>query len=360
MNKIKGGLLGGRIVKSFLASLITAYICQFMDWPPLFAVMTSVVSIENTSADSFKKGLIRFPASAIGAGIAMGLEATIGETALSYTLAATLTLIVCTRLKLIDGMVVAILTAVAMLPNTYGAYLDSFFIRLATTFTGITVATLINYFVLPPNYYQKIRANTDKIVKESAGWLKLFFEEELPSKTRLRLAYQAQVKELDGTFKLVNFQRSEWRYHWKGKEKIRLLNHCQRILEQLQTLQHQLADLIYFSCYPSVFTGEAKLIVQTYGRELVGALERGGEPFNQAYRPAFDDLCQLFEAVKGEEVKLSDDNHPHLSLKLKLLYDLFEIHDLVEALKKAYKTNITGEEIRSHDHISISDRSLDR
>lgn len=358
MTKASGSFLGGRIFKSFLASLITAYICQFMDWPPLFAVMTSVVSIENTSSDSFKKGLIRFPASAIGAGIAMGLEATIGQTALSYTLAATLTLIVCTRLKLYEGLVVAVLTAVAMLPNTYGAYLDSFFIRLDTTFTGIAVATLINYFILPPNYYQKIRFNTEKMVKESAGWMRLFFDEELPSKNSLRLAYQTQVRELDGTFKLVNFQRNEWRYHWKGKEKIRSLNYTQRILEQIQTLHHQLADLIYFSCYPSVFDGEAQKIVQAYGRELVNALERGGEPFNPGYRTAFDEICKLFEGVKKEEVTLSENKHPHLSLKLKLLYDLFEIHDLVEAMKKAYK--ITGEEIINHDYISISDRSLYR
>ncbi len=358
MRKFKGSFLGGRIAKSFLASLITAYICQFLNWPPLFAVMTSVVSIENTSSDSFKKGLIRFPASAIGAGIAMGLEAFIGKSALSYTLAATLTLIVCTRLKLYDGLVVAVLTAVAMLPNTYGAYLDSFFIRLATTFTGITVAILINYLILPPNYYVKIKDNTDRMVKESAKWLKLFFAEELPTKTRLRLAYQAQVKELDGTFKLVNFQRSEWRYHWRGKEKINLLNDSQRLLEKIQTLQHELADLIYFSCYPSVFDEENKSLVQTYGIELVKALESLSTPFSQDYNRTFAAICQVYEKTKTEEVALLNE-HPHLSLKLKLLYDLFDIHDLVADMKATFKTT-QDEESTLHDKLSISDRSLDQ
>lgn len=351
-------LLGGRIAKSFIASLITAYICQFFNWPPLFAVMTSVVSIENTSSDSFKKGLVRFPASAIGAAIAMGLEAFIGKSAISYTLAATLTLIVCSRLKLNDGLVVAVLTAVAMLPVTYGNYLDSFFVRLMTTFTGIAVATAINYLILPPNYYDKIQERSDRILKESAKWLELFFTEELPAKARLRLAYQKQVKELDMTFKLVHFQRSEWRYHWKGQNKIQRLNHTQRLLEIVQELQHQLADLIYFSCSPSLFTGEDKEKIKRYGAELVRSLEEIGQPFRSVYFESFNEICVLFEKAKNEEHP-DVDEHPHLEPRLKLLYDLFDIHDLVEKIKRSYDKSLQLEGT-VHDDVSVSDRSLDR
>lgn len=356
---IKGrNLLGGRLAKSFLASLITAYICQFLHWPPLFAVMTAVVSIENTSADSFKKGLIRFPASAIGAAIAMGLEAFLGTSALAYTLAATFTLIVCSRLKLHDGIVVAVLTAVAMLPVTYGNYLDSFFIRLCTTFTGIAVATAINYFILPPNYFVAIQKRTDKIVKESAKWLELFFTEELPTKSRLRLSYQKQVKELDEIFRLIHFQRTEWRYHWRGQEKILKLNHTQRLLEMLQAMQHQLADLVYFSCNPSLFKGLNKDIIKGYGKELVLSIENTNEPFSQEYEKLFDDVCVLFERVKEEE-NPHFDRHPQLTPKIKLLYDLFDIHDLVKKIKDSYNKSLLKEET-VHDNLSTSNRSLDR
>lgn len=360
MASIGRTLFGGRIAKSFLASLITACICQAFNWPPLFAVMTSVISIENTSSDSFKKGLVRFPASAIGAAIAMGLEAYFGQSAISYTLAATLTLIICTRLKLHDGLVVAVLTAVAMLPVTYGDYLDSFFVRLGTTFTGIAVATVINYLILPPNYYEKILERSEKLIKGSAKWLDQFFKEDLPTKTRLRLAYQNQVKELEFTFRLVQFQRSEWRYHWGGKDKILLLNHIQRLLEKIQMLQHELADLIYYSCAPSLFDGKEHAILKKYGSELVRELETTTTgQCNESYRQAFRELCELYEEVKIEE---ADDgfDHPHLHPKIKLLYDLFDIHDLVGEIKQAYNYFNMKEETIFHDNTSISDRGVNR
>ncbi|WEG13052.1 aromatic acid exporter family protein [Pullulanibacillus sp. KACC 23026] len=359
MARIGRTFLGGRIAKSFLASLITAYICQTFDWPPLFAVMTSVVSIENTSSDSFKKGLVRFPASAIGAAIAMGLEAYFGESALSYTLAATLTLIVCIRLKLHDGLVVAVLTAVAMLPVTYGNYLDSFVVRLGTTFTGITVATLINYFVLPPNYYTRILERSEKLVKDSAKWLELFFYGELPAKPRLRLAYQSQVKELDTAFKLVHFQRSEWRYHWRGKKKLQLLNQSQRLLEMIQSLQHQLADLIYASCSPRLFKGTDHEILLNYGKELVAAIEQIEKPFSASYLASFETLCSLYEREKEVDAHQNED-HPQLHPRIKLLYDLFDIHDLICDMKKNYHKSIAREEKLSHDEHTISNRGLDR
>lgn len=351
-------ILGGRLAKSFIASLITAYICQFLNWPPLFAVMTSVISIENTSSDSFKKGLVRFPASAIGAAIAMSLEAFLGQSALAYTLAATLTLFVCTQLKLYDGLVVAVLTAVAMLPVTYGNYLDSFFIRLGTTFTGIAVAIIINYLVLPPNYYSKIQERSDKILRESARWLELFFTEELPAKARLRMAYQKQAKELDLTFKLAHFQRSEWRYHWKGKEKIKRLNRTHRFLEIVQALQHELADLIYFSCRPSLFSGTDLEIIRAYGVELVRSIEEAEAPFNKAYLLTFKEVCDLFERVKEEDDPFLDE-HPHLTPRIKLLYDLFDIHDLVEKIKLSYNETEL-EEMTQNDDTAISDRGINR
>ena len=63
----KFNFVGGRIVKTGIAVFITALVCEWLNWPPMFAVITAIVTIEPTAADSIRKAYVRFPASAIGA-----------------------------------------------------------------------------------------------------------------------------------------------------------------------------------------------------------------------------------------------------------------------------------------------------
>lgn len=154
-------LIGARTIKTGLATFLTAVICQFFNLPPIFAVITSIVSIEPTARASLKKAFVRFPASILGAFIAVMSTYFLGDSALSYSIAATLTLFVCYKLKLYDGMLVASLTAVAMVPNIHQDFAFNFFSRLATTTIGLTTATVVNFFVLPPKYHMQIASLMD-------------------------------------------------------------------------------------------------------------------------------------------------------------------------------------------------------
>src|SRR5690625_5540174 len=120
---------GNRIVKTAVAVLLTALICQALGWPPVFAVITAIVTLEPTVSDSIKKGLVRFPASAIGSFFAVLFISLFGNSAITYTLAATLTIIVCYRLKLHAGLLVATITAVAMIEVVYDHFVMSFLVR---------------------------------------------------------------------------------------------------------------------------------------------------------------------------------------------------------------------------------------
>nr|WP_316045987.1 aromatic acid exporter family protein [Planococcus glaciei] len=48
---------GSRILKTGIAIFLTAIICGWFGWPPVFAVITAIVTIEPTVSDSIKKGL---------------------------------------------------------------------------------------------------------------------------------------------------------------------------------------------------------------------------------------------------------------------------------------------------------------
>ena len=133
--------LGNRIVKTAVAVFITAFVCNMIGWPPVFAVITAIVTLEPTVTDSIKKGMVRFPASAIGSFYAVLFISLFGNSAITYTLAATLTILTCYRLKLHAGLLVATITAVAMVEVVYDNYLLSFFIRLGTTTIGLVVST---------------------------------------------------------------------------------------------------------------------------------------------------------------------------------------------------------------------------
>ena len=84
---------GNRIVKTALAVFLTAFICQLIGWPPVFAVITAIVTLEPTVSDSIKKGIVRFPASAIGSFYAVLFIALFHTSPITYTLAAALTII---------------------------------------------------------------------------------------------------------------------------------------------------------------------------------------------------------------------------------------------------------------------------
>src|SRR5690625_4191362 len=159
-------LPGNRIVKTAVAVFLTAFICDLIGWPPVFAVITAIVTLEPTVSDSIKKGIVRFPASAIGSFYAVLFIALFGNSPITYTLAAALTIITCYRLKLHAGLLVATITAVAMIEVIYDNYIMSFLIRLGTTTIGITVSTLVNLLIFPPNFMKEIRESLKSTYRE--------------------------------------------------------------------------------------------------------------------------------------------------------------------------------------------------
>src|SRR5690625_6122938 len=102
------------IVKTTVSVFCTALLCQWIGWPPVFAVITAVVTLEPTIYDSIKKGIVRFPASAIGSFYAVLFISLFGNSVITYTLAASLTILTCYKLRLHAGLLVATITAVAM------------------------------------------------------------------------------------------------------------------------------------------------------------------------------------------------------------------------------------------------------
>lgn len=245
--KLTKNILGPRIIKTGLATFLTALFCQLLHLPPIFAVITSIVSIEPTAKASLKKAYIRFPASILGAFIAVTSTYFLGNSPLAYSLAATVTIVVCHQLKLFDGMLVASLTAVAMVPNIHDAFAYNFFSRLATTTIGLTTAGLVNFFVLPARYQPQIRTLIDQVEIQSKELFILRGKEALVGNLYSEVSMNEihRMNQLVSKIEqLIQYEHEETQYH-KNMERRKSMTALEHRLQINRLIIIHLTNMIY-------------------------------------------------------------------------------------------------------------------
>lgn len=331
-------LPGSRVVKTGVSIFITAWICILFDWPPVFAVITAIVTIEPTVSDSIKKGIIRFPASAIGSAYAVLFISVFGNSPLTYTLAAVFTIATCFKLKLHAGLLVATLTAVAMVEVIHSNYLISFFIRLGTTTIGLVVSTVVNMFVLPPDYTKEIVQNIQEVRKRTGIVVKKVFQDILEGDNRVDINDQKVVNQLDKTIHqtetLIRFQHEESKYHpLVGTEKSKF-QHAQNHLIRLQLIHYHLNNLINTPLSTCAWSKEVRAVILNAVTDLSQSLQN-----KEYYSPSKhqDQLKQLTEIFwyDNEEITKSNKEHPtNFPPDLIILYELVSIYNLVERYYK--------------------------
>lgn len=317
--------IGMRFAKTCLSAFITAYICSIFHWPPLFAVMTAIVSIDPTSTASFKKGWVRFPASAIGAALAMLFESLFGNTAFTYGVTASVTLYLCYQFKLYDGIVVAVLTAVAMVPQTHGHYLDAFLIRLCTTFTGITVSILINHFVVPPDYGKVIQREKRALFGRAGDLIRnsLSFSKKSSS---LQKSWRSMDKQWQTVMKYIRFQDSEWHYHFDHPEKLERLKTDRQQLKDFQPLIYHLFTLLQ-AAKPDLTAQEEKRLAE-YGNLAADFFQNESAVWCKA---ADEDRKQLVAWFR----QLDQQNTDTLSPATTILYELIAVYDIMKTVSQS-------------------------
>lgn len=329
-------IFGGRTLKTGVSVLITSFICLLFDLPVIFAVITAIVTVENTAADSIKKALIRFPASAIGALIAVTSFATLGKTALSYALATTLTIGICSRLKLYDGILVATLTAVAMIPGFDSHYISSFFIRLGTTSIGIVVSTAVNYILLPPDYSEKIFQNVHNLYNEAADILEGTFPKLVDAQKKnpksMQKAYRQLTFQLEKTYQLSQFQREEWRYHRHSAKEMKAFQYAQKKLNMLQQIAYHLGNLQYVQLKSNAFTQEEKTLIKSIISSIAEILRTPSHEISNDHFQRIEQLDEEFWHWKEEHIEQTTKYRHHFPPQTVVIYELLCLHDVLEEL----------------------------
>lgn len=255
-------LAGGRVFKTGVAIFLTATICELLGWPPVFAVITAIVTLEPTVSDSIKKGIVRFPASAIGSFYVVLFISLFGPSPLTYTLAAVFTIFTCYKLRLHDGLLVATLTAVAMIEVIHDNYIIAFFIRLGTTTIGLLVSTAVNLLILPPNYTKEITLNIQHLSKQTGEAIEKVFrsilvENEEDNRENKTLLEQLR-KTTQQTETFLKFEKDESKFHPLVKSDKEFLKQTEKQLNHLRRIHSHLTNVIHTPLLTVTWTAEEK------------------------------------------------------------------------------------------------------
>ncbi|WP_163538863.1 aromatic acid exporter family protein [Gracilibacillus sp. YIM 98692] len=329
-------IAGRRVIKTALAVFLTSFICQLLDWPAVFAVITAIITIEPTVASSIKKGLIRFPASAIGSGYAVLFIYFFEDSPLTYTLAALCTIITCYRLGLHVGLLVATLTSVAMIEVIHTNLLFSFIIRLGTTTIGLIVSTLVNMFVLPPNYTKTISTNLEGLLKKTGEELEmimkqLIMKDGMTNKREIEKRFADLRVTLNKTEKLLEFQEGEAKYHHLDTETKKLFAQEKRALTQFRLVHYHIGNLlntpINSVCWSRSECQDIVKMVET----LVSFMKHPDDYKASAYRQQVKVLMNQFWESKRPQNKTEGSL---FTPEIIILYELLSIYNLIEEILK--------------------------
>ncbi|MFD2925369.1 aromatic acid exporter family protein [Halobacillus naozhouensis] len=331
-------LLGGRTIKTGVSVFITALICGFFNFPVIFAVITAIVTIEHTAADSIKKAMVRFPASAIGALLATSFYALLGKEAITYALAAMLTIAICHKLKLDDGIIVATITATAMIPEFHDHYFVSFITRLGTTSIGIVVSTFVNFFLLPPNYFPIINKNINELFTHSSQLtIRIISSTKGDSNEKTRnisRSYRQLTAKLEKAFQLSQYQREEWKYHRHTIEQMSAFQLSQKKLAALQQIAYHLGNLQYAHVQPDDFSTEERTLLKGIVQSFAETLENQEHKIGEDQYEKVEKLDHLFWKWKELHVEYSDKTKRQLPPQTILMYELLSFHDVLEELER--------------------------
>lgn len=325
---------GSRIVKTGIAIFLTATICLWFNWPPVFAVITAIVTIEPTVSDSIKKGLVRFPASAIGSAFAVFFITLFGNSPITYTLAAVATILVCFRLNLHAGLLVATLTSVAMVEVIHDNFLFSFFIRLGTTTVGLVVSTAVNMLVFPPNYSTAILKSIHSISGRAGGMLEhtirtILFDRDAGLQEDKKIVKQLTT-EIRKTEQLIHYQRDEASlYPWVRNREAEL-QMAERQLLFLDNFEYHLNALLRVPVQDIQWTQAERKTIMDAVSVLADDLQHSIDYNHDKHQDQLKSITDLFWE-NSKQVPSNDALHPTLfPPEFRILYELVTIYDLVD------------------------------
>lgn len=163
-----------RLFKTGLAVTVTLALAKPLGMAyPFFAAIATIISMENTIANSFKAGKNRLKGTLLGAstGLLFAIVAQGNPVLAGVGIMAVIW--ICHRMDWKNAIAISCIVFLAVMVNLDGENpLMYSLYRLEDTFVGVGVAIMVNYFVFPFNNESVIR----RTYKESIDKIELYIE----------------------------------------------------------------------------------------------------------------------------------------------------------------------------------------
>ena len=315
-------IIGARTIKTGLATFLTAFFCMALNLNPIYATLSAIVTIEPTTKASLKKGYKRLPATVIGALLAVLFTYIFSDkSALAYAMSATCTIFICAKLKLHDGITVATLTAMAMIPGIGDHYLFNFFSRLLTAVIGLVTAGLVNLIVLPPKYYHQVAENAQKVETDMYHLYSLRLKELVNEKFNSTKTNQKLEKLLSAILRvdtLIRYQKDELEYHKDQEDWVKLKALSNRAHTDRLFITH-LSNIVYLPKNTKFhFTKAEQTAILNIAESISEIIETGG----------FERVDEDAEILKRSVIRL--DEFEKQQVKSHIIYEILMTYRILD------------------------------
>lgn len=166
-------LIGLRTIKTGIAVTCTGLVSKLLELQyPFYAVIATIISMDNSISSSFTKGKNRMLGTTLGAVLGTVMVMIKPESAVLTGIAVMIVITVCNLFHW-NGSIVISGTVIAIIMfnlNNRDPFLYALS-RLGDTFIGISVALLVNISIKPQNYEKKVIVTNLEIHKELDNFL---------------------------------------------------------------------------------------------------------------------------------------------------------------------------------------------
>ena len=151
--------IGMRTIKTALAVTLTILISQIFNLKsPFFAGIAAIIAMQSSVSESFSMGKNRMYGTILGAIIALLFSLIAPEDPLFIGLGIIIIIYLCNVFGWKKSIQISGIVFLSIILNyEEGSRISYAFYRTLDTLIGLVIATLINYFILPPNMGEKIK-----------------------------------------------------------------------------------------------------------------------------------------------------------------------------------------------------------
>ncbi len=161
--------IGMRTIKTGIAVSLTLLLTRALGVDnPFFALIASAIAMESSVSESVSVGKNRMIGTVIGAVIAIVFSYTLPTQPLSVGIGVIVLIYISNQLKLKKSIKISTIVFIAILVNNDEVTRFQYAVfRSFDTFIGLSIGTLVNYYIKPPNgqksLYAYIEASEKKL-----------------------------------------------------------------------------------------------------------------------------------------------------------------------------------------------------